>query len=344
MDNIKKKKDQSISLVRVLAMFLIILCHIVEEFQSIEFMGQIFNVGVSTFIFISGFLYGKKDIDNTRSWLIKRLMRILIPMYVYMIFFFLARVVLLHQIDFKYYFVYLLNIQGFIGGFHGTMHLWFLSAIMICYFITPLLNKIKSKVIVLTKIRLIISLLMLISVQVLSSYFINKMLGLYLSYVILYIFAYFFSSLWNKSISKKGLAIFTLLSALAVLLRLAAKFIVDGSIIYDNVIVLYTQSVFGVWIFIFVGYFKKIASNSIVSKFVDNLDGISFEIYIVHYIFIRWPLRVMFLTQYTIVNIVLVLVLSYISGLLLHKVCKLIYNLKFFRRIMYKKNDFDMVQ
>jgi peptidoglycan/LPS O-acetylase OafA/YrhL len=336
VDNIKKKKDQSISLIRVLAMFLIILCHIMQEFPSIRAIGTLFGVGVFTFIFISGFLYGKKDVGNTCDWLIKRLKRILVPFYVFMVFLFLIRIIFLKQIDFNYYLVYILNIQGFAGGVNGAEHLWFLSTIMVCYFITPILNKIKSKVISLTKTKLIIALLALIGVQVFSTYFINKTLGLYLCYFILYIFAYFFSSLWNSSISKKGLALFTLIFILAMILRIVAKIVINRTVFYDNVIYLYAQSIFGVWIFIFVGYFKKIASNDIVSKLVSALDKISFEIYIVHYMFIVGPLRVMSLTQYFIINIGLALILSYISSIILNKICCLIYSINFLNKMIYK--------
>lgn len=331
------KKDQRISLVRVLAMLSIILCHIVSEFNSIKFMGQILNVGVFTFIFISGFLYGKKNIDNIGNWLTKRAVRILVPMYVFMIILFTVRIILLNQLDFKYYLIYFFNLQGLLGGVLGAGHLWFLTAIMICYLVTPILNNLRSKIIYLTKTKLIIGLFILVGVQILASYFINKTLGRYLCYVNLYIFGYFIRSVWKGNISKKGLIISTMLTMVAILIRFGMKFVVDDTIFYENIIVLYTQCVFGVWIFIFVTYFKNIANNNIIIKVVNNLEKISFEIFIVHYMFIVGPVRVMFLTRYSLINIVIVLGLSYVTGVILHKICDLIYNMNFLSKIIDSK-------
>lgn len=335
MDNIKVKRNQSISLIRVLAMFLVMLGHILSEFNSIRFIGQILSVGVFIFIFISGFLYGKKNINKVSTWFVKRGIRILVPMYVFMIFFFTIRIVLWNQIDLKYYLAYLLNLQGFTDGVQGAGHLWFLTALMLCYLITPLLNKYKNKVAYFTKEKLLIVLIGLITTQIISVYFINKMFGVYLCYVILYIFAYFFGYLWSGCISKKGLVILTLVTIFAILFRLGSKFILDNSIFYDDVIVLYTQSIFGVWIFIFVSYFRKITNNNKdIINVVKYIDNISFEIFIVHYMFIVGPLRIMTFSQYSIINIVLVFVLSIISGVILHKVCDLIFGTNLFKKLL----------
>ena len=39
---------------------------------------------------------------------------------------------------------YIFNLQGFEIYVHGAEHLWYLTIIMICYLITPLLNKYKN--------------------------------------------------------------------------------------------------------------------------------------------------------------------------------------------------------
>lgn len=75
----KKNRDDSISFIRVISMLMIILTHLVAEVDSIHFLGQISSVAVYTFIFISGYLFGKKDIYNPFKWLLKRLSRIMIP-------------------------------------------------------------------------------------------------------------------------------------------------------------------------------------------------------------------------------------------------------------------------
>ena len=42
--------------------------------------------------------------------------------------------------------VYIFNLQGFQIYVHGAEHLWYLTIIMICYLITPILNKYRRKI------------------------------------------------------------------------------------------------------------------------------------------------------------------------------------------------------
>lgn len=332
------QKDQSITLVRVVAMLSIIICHIFSVFSPLAFLSQIFNVGVFTFLFLSGFLFGKKSIDSVINWLVKRAMRILIPMYIFMLFLFVFRLILLRQTEPLSYIVYFLNIQGFVGGTIGGViggdHLWFLTAVMLCYFITPLLDRLKPRVINFSKVTLLLCLSMLVVMQIMTSYFLSNLAGVYFGYAIVYVFAYFFGCLWNGNISRKGLIMYTAVTMLSLLLRVAIRYVAHGTFLYANFLVIYTHAVFGIWIFVFICYFKKIASNSIINKITNHLEHFAFEIYIVHYMFIVGSLQVIRLTPYTILNIVLVLVLSYISGVILHKICCLVNNLGIYKKIM----------
>ena len=76
-------RDYSISIIRVLAMLAIVACHIFQsQDMSIAFW---LNIGVQIFLFMSGFLYGKKTITNTSEWLKNNLRK-----YYYHIIFILA--------------------------------------------------------------------------------------------------------------------------------------------------------------------------------------------------------------------------------------------------------------
>ena len=57
-------------MVRFIAMISIILCHIMQNLGNISC--YYLNVGVWLFLFISGFLYGKKDISNVTVFYKKR--------------------------------------------------------------------------------------------------------------------------------------------------------------------------------------------------------------------------------------------------------------------------------
>ena len=90
-------KGVFISYLRVFAMILILMCHIVQEHNNIyiNMTAQFLNVGVFIFIIISGYLYGKKEIkEGYFRWIRKRAKRILVPMYSFMIFLLIVNLVI----------------------------------------------------------------------------------------------------------------------------------------------------------------------------------------------------------------------------------------------------------
>lgn len=55
-------KNNAISFIRMIAMEMIIICHIMQYYDFV--LAWWFNVGVQIFLCISGFLYGQKAIEN----------------------------------------------------------------------------------------------------------------------------------------------------------------------------------------------------------------------------------------------------------------------------------------
>lgn len=325
---ISKQESYIISVVRVFSMILILLCHLVQENSNfiITQTAQIFNVGVFVFLFISGFLYGNKEINNTKKWYLKRAIRILVPLYIFIIFLIIVNVVFLNKaIDIKYYFIYLFNMQGLLGFILGAQHLWFLTALMFCYLVTPLLNKGKKEFKDRNKI---VYFIILISIHSIITIFINAKLGLYLGYLYTYIFAYYFGYEWKRIIKNKDMIILTIVMIIALVIRFMAKFIIDGSIIYDGIIVIYEQIILAFWIFIAIYFtiskFKKGSNKK--SKIILYFDNLSFYIYIVHIMFMTGPIRLMGLTNSFFINSMIVLMASYISAIILNKICNFIYN------------------
>ena len=114
--SISSNESIAISWLRGIGAVLIVICHI---FQGLDDnLCLLFNVGVQMFFFISGFLFGKKDVINVYSWLIRRAKRVMVPYYV------LITVVLIICLCIKAdslgvgYLSYYLGIQGFavLGG------------------------------------------------------------------------------------------------------------------------------------------------------------------------------------------------------------------------------------
>lgn len=162
------KNRNSINFLRIFAMILILLCHIVQEYDNlyIQMTAQILNIGVPIFIIISGYLYGNKEINEKYTlWLIKRAKRILIPLYVFMFYLLIVNLIQHNNIQITNWLAYMLNIQGLQLYVHGAEHLWYLTIIMVCYLITPILNKYR-KYIVSKNIAIIIPIFILFQIGI----------------------------------------------------------------------------------------------------------------------------------------------------------------------------------
>ena len=84
MQKIDSEESNILSVVRVIAFVFILLCHFTSSIESIGFLGQIFNVGNSIFFLLSGYLFGTKDINHPGLWLKRRMVKILIPYYLWL--------------------------------------------------------------------------------------------------------------------------------------------------------------------------------------------------------------------------------------------------------------------
>lgn len=326
------QRDIRISLIRVIAMFSIVICHIVQEYGKISFMGQIFNVGVFVFIFLSGFLYGRKNIVSIKDWILRRVIRIMIPIYIYMLVIFVMNGVNSNSFKVGPYLVYILGIQGFFPVVEGAAHLWFITAIIICYILTPLLYSFKKYFFVMSKTRLVFISALLIVMQSVFSFTVGSLIGRYMCYVMLYIFAYYLSFLSECKLNTKKYIALTGLTILGLCIRVLSRTYIDGSILYSNIIVLYSQCIFAIWIF-FSLYKLQIIGRKLYNV-IEYLDCLSFYIYIVHCIFITGKYKLIFITQYTVLNIAIVIGAIFISSILLHSISEYFYNIHYKKYVM----------
>lgn len=279
-------------------------------------------MGVPIFIIISGCLYGQKEIkEKYFRWIIKRVRRILIPMYFFMVFLLIVNLAIGNNIRMANWIAYIFNLQGFQIYVHGAEHLWYLTIIMICYLITPILNKYRRKI---SNKNLVIYIFIGVLLQISISYFINTQLGIYLIYLLLYIISYIIGCRIDIIISKKLMFSSILLAGISVILRISARVFFDNSILYNVIVVGYTQGLIAFCIFyIFIYMCRNIKEN----KIINFLDSISFEIYLVHYMYVVGPLRLMGLTNSFIVNTIIILVISIVTAIGLKKICEKFYDL-----------------
>ena len=236
-----------------------------------------------------------------------------------MIFLLIINLAMGNNIKISNWIAYIFNLQGFQIYVHGAEHLWYLTIIMICYLITPILNKYKTKI---SNKKLIIYIFIGVLLQLITSYFINTQLGIYLIYILLYIIAYIIGYKLNIIISMKLMFISLFLAGISGIVRISAKVLFDNSILYNVIIVGYTQGIIAFCIFyIFIYICRNIKAN----KAVNFFDSISFEIYLVHYMYVVGPLRVMALTNSFIINTIMTLVISILTAIGLKKICEKFY-------------------
>ena len=76
-------KNNAVAFIRLISLIMIVSCHILQGLGNK--MAFWVNVGVQIFLFISGFLYGTKKIDNFSNFYKQRLIKILLPFSIFSI-------------------------------------------------------------------------------------------------------------------------------------------------------------------------------------------------------------------------------------------------------------------
>lgn len=144
--------SQSISIIRMLATQMIVVCHMFLVWNNSE-LYHWFNLGVQLFFLISGYLLSSSNLDNPIIWLKRRIFRIMSDYWCFLLILLLIGLILHSKIKLDNFIVLLLGGAGApaetIASFTSspnvapTAHLWFVTYIVICYAFTPLLQKFK---------------------------------------------------------------------------------------------------------------------------------------------------------------------------------------------------------
>lgn len=131
--------------------------------------------------------------------------------------------------------------------------------------------------------------------------------------------AYFCGKNWNKikyAINKSKMIGAMLIIAVMFLLRIIGRFILDGTILYDYVIVVYEHNIVAFCIaVIFIYYF----SNKKPTRIVKTVSNISFEIYLYHCMFGVGPIKISDLTRFYSLNCVIIILLSAVIAYIMNK-------------------------
>ena len=295
--HISHSESVAISFIRVLAMCLIIACHFTQAYgYNIAFL---LNVGVQLFFLTSGFLYGKIEITNTWEFYKKRFTKIYIP-YV----FFVSIVLLVQgllgtwQFNVRDVAVYALNLQGFIStSVAGLNHLWFLSVLMVCYAITPLLQRLFKSY------PWWLVVMIVLTASIIEFAFIQKMYST-CAWILLYV-----AGMAYGKYAKAKVSLSVIIGSVIVLAGMLPFFTIDRLVDAD-------WAHYSVWIhcalaaFIFAAMYyalPKIIPDTAKLPVLKQIDAISYEVYLVHHPLIMGPLALLTITPYTGLNIAIIL-------------------------------------
>ena len=310
-------------------MAMIVACHILQGLNNSWAFWV--NVGVQIFLFISGYLYGNKKIKDIKGFYKGRLKKVLLP---YSIFAAIIFIVEYFCIGNKYAFSSIIgSLLGF-GAFNGNAslisHTWFVSYILICYALVPLLQRIfgsesfKKNLFYLAALMVFIQLLEFFSVMRINACWINN-----------FILGYFYTkccssvNTYNKQSSKKIMNIIFTCCFLAIMpfaiiyqekLAVPLPQVLDHYSIY---FINYGHVFLGIIIFIVL--YKLLDCIKLKENVVLNfLDRQSYYIYLVHQVFILNTFSLLFVTESLAVNILLIIAAVLVSASLLKKICELV--------------------
>lgn len=111
-------ESKVISWIRVVSMIFIVTCHICQTYGNN--WAYVFNIGVQTFLVLSGFLYGNKVITVWGNWIFGRINRVYFPMLTLLLLLLPAYLILRPTFfSWKLFITNIVNIQGVlfvIGG------------------------------------------------------------------------------------------------------------------------------------------------------------------------------------------------------------------------------------
>lgn len=323
------QKNYGISITRFIAMITIIICHILQSRSNN--LCFYFNIGVSIFLFISGYIYGSRKINNVTHFYRNRAMRILIPYYLMIIIIIIVNIIQGNSLKIQDILSSLLCLQWYGYTVPNAGHLWYISCIIFCYLITPLLQQIniESKN---TPLYKKCAFLAIIIVVLQLTYYLGGMKQATAS-IVPYLLGYFISANltniyslphWNRKILFPCL-VFLLILYGAIYLFEALGYFRMPSLLFS--------------------YYKIIVSSCLCMYFIehnwsiphlkrllDYSDKYSYCIYLGHHIFILGSLSLMKLTPNLFINISVtmfaILILSIMLYQLSDKLTALIINRK----------------
>lgn len=282
----------SIDIIRICGAALIFLCHACNESGTMVggMLGQLFSIGVPMFFILSGYLHGQKAAPkNKLKWYGRKLKRLMLPLYIFiaiLAIFYLAAGL---SIDLSLWWQTIIPICGLTQKYiPGCGQLWFLTHLLICYLLTPLLQE-RAR---LEKRGIVLMAVIWLAVCVLLTYTVPPIWCTLLNSLLSYAIGFYVLPHLLRRKHHYGLLLGT--AFLSCCCRLAFRHFFDGTPFYNSVATELCALVLALSIIIFlfqIGELIDATANSSAKSCVAALGKRTYEFYLVHYIFLMGPLK-----------------------------------------------------
>lgn len=326
------EKNYSVVYLRSFATFLIFFCHIML-ISGYEKISMWLNVGVQIFFLISAYLMSSKRLPSfkeIKEFVVKRCKKLYVSYWIYIIVISLVLVVIHRQPSLVDFLIYFLGLKGFFQSANilGLGHLWFVTVILLCYLLTPVLYYIS---------QMEINVKRYVSILTLAIVVIVMMVGLqcysYSIYVISYMFVYFYMKHCKGSIKKKELFVWGGLAIAFSILRLLIECtdidISNWYELYDAICVPIFRTFLGMGIVVFFLYFENVFVSIKKCRWMEKFADLSYEFYLTHQFiqlalwqFVDWFRTSLGIVVWMILCFVLSLCNAYILKIITDKIKK----------------------
>lgn len=254
---------------------------------------MVFNIGVQLFFIMSGFLVGYKGIKEPfTEWYKKRIRRIYIPFWLFLLVLACVHIANDRSLLSVHWLLLALGLQGTAVHIWGAEQTWFISVLLLCYLLSPVILDWIRRISTCSDRRIKrLFFAAVCGMPIVWAFFEEPWVYTVFTPISLYILSCAYGVYYNpeKAFPRKNILLATLVVVVSFGLRLAAKFICDGTILYDRIVVPYSQSVAAAAI---VCLFEAIFRSRRVPKAIQFVSDVSFEIYLYHYMFVQGPIDV----------------------------------------------------
>lgn len=337
----RDNKDYTVSFIRLLALVLLFACHIFEmagynfgRGHVLGVLGNYFAVCVQLFLVISGVLYGSRENlfkgSNRFHFVLKNFKKILFDYYVYLFIFLIPIFYFFNnnQLN-KDFFYKTLTLSGMVWGIH---HFWYIPYILFCYLITPFLFDLREYIRQKNLNKILIFLLVFLGIISLDIFFKAYHVYFNSAWIACYVLAFFlndFLNLFSKNKLKIIALFFLIVSSILNFYKYEVRYLIlpnsQGDLkTFCNYYIDYSRSFFAISIFIVIwclGKYYVKSDSSFVKLILDFSDKYSYDIYLVHMIFVKGFLTLVNKTHSLFLNIIMIVFVSIINAILLNKIC-----------------------